>query len=368
MDAWLGRFGVVRLAGAGLLLAMAMLSAADAAPDSHAGAVLTVEAQPVGRRPMVHAVVGTGSVVPWQELVVGSEVNGLRVMEVTFEEGDTVAKGQLMVRLDDSVLRAQLAQAQAAEAEAEANLAFARSDVARGRELAQRENIARQTVEQRETTARANEAKLAQARAQRDQLEAQLAQTRILAPEAGIVSKRSVLVGAVVAQGTELFRLIRDGRLELDAQLPELDLAQVRPGQAVRVTHGSEPVGASVRAVAPTVAADTRLGIVHVALPRDSGLSPGMYARAEIAVGQAEVVAVPQEAVVFRDGRPSVFVLSTDDHVALRPIVTGERREGWVEVTGGLAAGERIVVNGAGFLNDGDHVTVADSVAAAGRR
>jgi RND family efflux transporter MFP subunit len=325
--------------------------------------VLVAEAAP---RALARTIVGDGSVVAWQELVIGAEAGGLRVAEVPVEEGDAVRQGQLLVRLDDSLLRAALGGADAAVAEADAALRVARQELARAIELVRTGSATRQTVEQRESAAAQAEARLASAAARREEAAARLAQARIVAPSDGIVSRRSALLGSVTAPGQEMVRIIRDGRLELDARVPELELAQLQPGQAVRVIHGDRTVMAELRAVAPTVSAETRLGIVHVALPAGSGLRPGMFARAEILPGATAGLAVPQPAVLFREGRPAVLVVQ-GDRVALRPVTTGRRQDGQVEVTSGLAAGERVVVSGAGFLTDGDRVRVATQPEAAPR-
>jgi len=132
-----------------------------------------------------------------------------------------------------------------------------------------------------------------------------------------------------------------DGRLELDARVPELDLATVRPGQPVRVRHGERDINAEVRAVAPVVGADTRLGIVHVALPPDSGLRPGMFAQAEILPPAQSALTVPQEAVVVRDGNPAAFVLPDgSDQVVQRAVTTGSRRDGAIVWSPAVEASE----------------------------
>src|SRR5690606_32605138 len=141
--------------------------------------------------------------------------------------------------------------------------------------------------DQRQAAARQAEARLASARASRDEAQVRLNQTRLRAPYDGVILKRGILPGAVSGVGQEMVRLLRDGRLELDARLPEVDLADVAPGQPVRVLHGSREIQATVRAIAPTVTAESRLGLVHIALPADSGLRPGMFARAEIQAGGA---------------------------------------------------------------------------------
>lgn len=321
---------------------------------------ITVALAPVRAQVLARPVIGDGSVVPWQELVIGTEIGGLRVIEVAFEEGDSVRRGQVLVRLDPAIPAAQAAQAEAAAEEADAALRMAQSELRRSVELARTDNVARQILEQRQSAARQAEARLLAAAARRDEAAARLAQTRIEAPADGVVSRRAVLLGAVVQPGQEMYRLIRDGRLELAARVPELDLAAVQPGQAVRVTHGEHAIEGSVRMLAPVIAGDTRLGIVHVTLPPDSGLRPGMFARAEVTPPAAPVLTVPQEAVVFRQGGPIVFVVPPGaDRVAQRAVAPGARRDGLVEIASGLAAGERVVIAGAGFLADGDVVRVA---------
>lgn len=375
---WLLLLAVAAMLGLGGALALRdeITSASDRQAHAAAGLsvpaepppALTVTVAPAARRPMARVVVGDGSVVAWQELVIGAEAGGLRVAEVAVEEGDRVRQGQLLVRLEASVLAAQRDGAEASVQEAESALRIARQDLVRSVELSRTESAPRQALEQREAAARQAEARLAAARARRDEAAARLAQTRILAPTDGVVSRRTVLSGAVTSVGQEMVRLIRDGRVELDARVPELEFAAVRAGQRARVFHGDREIEAEVRAVAPTVAADTRLGVVHVALPPESGLRPGMFARAEILPEAAPVLAVPQEAVLFREGRPAVFVLSADDRVAFRQLATGRRRDGAVEVVEGLAPGERVVVSGAGFLSDGDRVRVAGALDPAGGR
>ncbi|WP_426959425.1 efflux RND transporter periplasmic adaptor subunit [Muricoccus radiodurans] len=335
--------------------APAQAAAAPAEPPP----VLTVAVVPASPRPLARVVVGDGSVVAWQELVIGAEAGGLRVAEVLVEEGDRVRAGQALVRMDEALLRATLGQAEAAVTEAEAALRNARQDLARAAELSRTGNTPRQTFEQREAVALQAQARVASAVARREEVSARLAQARIVAPTDGIVSRRSVLPGNVTAAGQEMLRMIRDGRLELDARVPELELAALRPGQPVQVTHGDRVIMGEVRSLAPTVSAETRLGVVHVALPADSGLRPGMFARAEIRPGDAPGLTVPQASVVFREGRPAVFVVQ-GERVALRPVTIGRRAEGRVEVTAGLTDGERVVASGAGFLSDGDRVRVAD--------
>jgi RND family efflux transporter MFP subunit len=329
--------------------------------------VLTVTVAPVTMQAGARSVDGDGSVVAWQELVVGAEVAGLRAIEIAVDEGDRVRRGQMLVRFDESVLAAQATQAEANLAEADAALRNARAELNRAAELSHGAFIAPQALEQRQFAARQADARWLSARAHRDEAAARLMQARLLAPADGIVARRSVQLGAVSMMGQEMFRLIRDGRLELDVKVPELELAALRPGQAAHIWHGDSEVEATVRAIAPTVTTDTRLGVVHIALPAASDLRPGMFARAEILVDDAPMVAVPEAALTFQGNEPAAFVLQENGLVAQRRLITGERRNGLVEVTKGLQVGESIVTSGAGFLTDGDRVRVVPALAVAAR-
>lgn len=352
-------------------LAAGLAACSDAASEQRdqtasigqAKPALTVGVAGVSTRPMTQIVVGTGSVAAWQQLTVAAEIAGLRIVEIAADEGDVVKQGQVLARLDDSILKAQAAQFEASVHEAEANLANARADFHRAEELQTSQNIPQATYQQRDTAARTADARLAMIRAQLDEVNAKLRQTVIRAPTDGVISKRSALLGSVASVGTELFRMIRDGRVEVQALVPELEFGKIEPGQTARVVHGDVVATGTVRLVSPIVDPTTRLGIAYIALPADSGLKPGMFARAEIAVGKLDALAVPQEALVFRDGRPAAFAVGTDGRVKLRPVETGTRQNGWVEVKSGLERADRIVVAGAGFLNDGDLVRV-DSAAA----
>ncbi len=325
--------------------------------------LLAVTVAPVEVLAMSRTIVGHGSVVAWQELVIGAEVAGLRVTAIAVDEGDRVQRGQVMLRFDPAVLTAQLSQADAVLAEGEAALQIARADYSRGTELLRGGSIATQTVEQRQSAARQAEARVLAARAHRDEAAARLAQAQLLAPADGVVVRRSVQLGAVSAEGQELFRLVRDGRLELDARVPELDLPAVHAGQAVRVVHGDWQGEAVVRAVAPTVATETRQGLVHVALADGGPLRPGMFARAEIRLDAVRTRVLPEAAIVYRDDRPAVFVKEPNDRVSLRRVTAGAHRGGLVQILDGLREGELAVTSGAGFLSDGDRVRVVAALA-----
>jgi RND family efflux transporter MFP subunit len=370
---WTWRLAGLALAGAvglGATLVQGTKASPHIVPSGLADdpAVLTVTMAPAEIRSLSRWVDGDGSVVAWRELTIGAENAGLRVVELAAEEGDTVNRGQLLARFDDAVPLAQLAQAEAAVAEAEAIRQSAGSEFNRAAELSRGAFISTQTVEQRQSAARQADARLLSARAHRDEMLARLAQTRVLAPADGLVLRRSMQLGAVSSVGQEMFRLVENNRMELDVQVPELDLARVHAGQTVEVMHGCQQIAAQVRAIAPMVAADTRVAVVHVALPEKSGLYPGMFAHAVIRTEMVPGLVVPQSALVFRDAQPAVFVMRGDDRVSLRKVSTGLRKDTLVELITGVTEGESIVTSGAGFLSDGDHVRVAIPLAISAMR
>lgn len=325
-------------------------------------AALTVAVTPVGRQSVQNRILASGSVTPWRELVIGSEASGLAVVEIAVEEGQRVTAGTLLVRLNDDAIRAQIAEQNALIDEAAANLASGRLELDRAEKLVVTKAVSQQTVDERATTVKTTEAKLAAAKAVLTQLEVQLARTRILAPDDGLVLKRSVSLGQVVASGTELVRMIQQSRLQVDASVAEADLLSVQTGNGVRIIDpAGRSVTAKVREIMPSVDAVSRLGVVRIDLPADSGLRPGMFVRVEIETEPHTALAVPRSAVVWRTGGAGVFVLKEDDSVSLSPVVTGQQMDDFVEITSGLTAGEKVVSEGAAFLNDGDRVHIETS-------
>lgn len=321
---------------------------------------LTVTVESAHETPMTQLVTVNGSVAAWEELPVGAEANGLAIVAVLVEEGDKVAKGQLLVRLNDTVLQAQLKQQEANLEAARAAYVEADANLKRARELKAQGAISAQTEDARVSAARTAAANLVMREAAKAETAARLAQTRIVAPAGGYVSSRSAVIGQIVSAGAELFRIVREGQLEMQAEVPESQLPRIRPGQSASVAADGVPAAeGSVRLVSPSVDPHTRLGMVYITLPKDSAFRTGMFSRAEIAVDSNQAVVVPQNAIVYREGRAGSFVLGADDSVTFKPVKTGVRAGEIVEIVNGLNAGERVIVDGAGFLEDGDRVEVA---------
>jgi RND family efflux transporter MFP subunit len=230
--------------------------------------------------------------------------------------------------------------------------------------------LSEQQVTQYLTAERVADSHVMAARANLTQQQLRLKYTQVLAPDSGIISARSATVGAVVGVGTELFRMIRQGRLEWRAEVTSAELARIRPGTPVLVkaASGSELLG-RVRTVGPTIDPQTRNALVYVDLPAALSASApfkaGMFASGQFELGASNAVTVPQQAVAVRDGFSYVFRLNADQRVSQLKVSTGRRVGDRVEVVAGLAPDALIVVSGAGFLNDGDLVRTVPAQPAA---
>ncbi len=305
-----------------------------------------------------------GNVAAWQEASVGSESNGLRLAEVRANVGDFVAKDQVLAVFASDTVEADLAQAKAGLAEALASSAEALSNAERARTLQATGALSTQQINQYLTAELTAKARVDSARAALQQQELRLGHTRVLAPDSGVISARSATVGSVVGSGTELFRLIRQGRLEWRGELTSSELSRIQPGMKVLITapSGAKAQG-KVRMVAPTVDVQTRNALVYVDITPVNGVAPpalkaGMYARGEFEIGNTAALTLPQEAVVMRDGFSFVFTVGADNKVAQQKVQTGRRSGNLVEITQGISEGMVVAQTGAGFLSDGDTVRV----------
>jgi HlyD family secretion protein len=328
----------------------------------------------------------TGSLMAREEIVVGAEVDGLRIVELLADVGDRVEQGQVLARLDGAMLRTQLAQNTATIAKAEASIAQARASIAETQaaeveaadalkrtqtlgatgtaspvQLMARETQAKAATA-KATAAEANlrvaEAERALADAQRSEIELKIARTELKAPAAGTISRRAARLGAVAGTvGEPLFQLVRNGEIEFDAEVPETVLPQIEPGQDVEVwlSGVSEAIGGTVRLVDPTVDKLSRLGRVAVALSRHPAMRAGIFARGDITLGRRQAVTVPLSAVLF--GKDGAYVqLATDNVVEIRNVETGFKRGTRVEIVNGLMEGQEVVVRAAAFARPGEPI------------
>lgn len=341
-------------------LAPVLLSACRSEPVPPVKAPsLTVSSAVPESRALAQRVPAAGSVHAWEEMSLGVELSGQRVAEVLVEVGDSVRAQQPLLRLDARTIAMERRQAEAQLAQTDAQLKVAQASMKRAAELLQRGLMAvrdRDEAWAAEAVAKANRQS---AQAQLDNARLRIEFTTLRAPDAGLISWRGVQPGQIAMPGAELLRLIRQGRLEWRAELPEPELVRIRPG-AIAVLRGSDgaEITGSVRQIAPALDAVSRTGLVYVDLPQPGALRAGMYAQGELRLGETQARTVPEPAVVERDGYRYVFVLNADDVVAQRRVETGARQDGVVQILEGLEDGERIAVQGAAFLSDGDRVKV----------
>jgi HlyD family secretion protein len=355
----------VAVIGAFVLTLQAQAADETKAPTSAAAkpalTVSTIQAQN-GNFPV--RISANGSIAAWQEASVGTEANGLRLNEVKVNVGDVVQRGQVLATFAPDTVQADLAQIRASVAEAEATLAEAAGNAQRARELDASGALSSQQINQYLTLERTAQARLNAQKALLQTQQLRLRQTQVLAPDAGIISSRSATVGAVLPAGQELFRLIRQGRLEWRGEVASSDLARINPGMAVNLVGPSgQTVAGKVRVVAPTVDPATRNGLVYVDLPLASAVRAGMFARGDFELGSSPALTLPQSAVVLRDGFSYVYAVGENNKVSQIKVQTGRRVGERVEITNGLTANARVVASGAGFLGDGDTVKVVDATA-----
>ena len=361
------RFAFVLIAaGAALAGAAAIFSpptqAADAVKTPPKPALTVSTTQPtISALPITLA--ANGSVVAWQEAIVGAEATGLRLLEVRANVGDVVRRGQLLARFSPAAPQAEVAQAQANVLEAEATAAEAAANADRARSLQSTGALSASQINQYMTLEKTAQAKVAALRSALNSQQLRLGFAQVLAPDDGVISARTATVGAVVGNGAELFRLIRQGRLEWRAEVTSSELGRIAVGMPARITlPGGQTILGTVRMVAPTVDVQTRTGLVYVDLPKaGAAAKAGMFAKGEFEFGSSNALTVPQQAVVVRDGFSYVFQLGADQRVAQRKVQVGRRVGERIEVVG-VSPETVLVASGAGFLNDGDLVKVAPAV------
>ncbi|MBW9086346.1 efflux RND transporter periplasmic adaptor subunit [Rhizobium wenxiniae] len=345
-------------------------------------------------KPLTDRIIATGSIRPIDEIYVQPLVEGLSVKTINVDVADEVEANAVLATLNDDALllqksqyqanrakaKASVAQYQAQVIEAQANLddatkqrdrtqklnqsgtstvsqleqANAQVDVARARL-----NAARQSVAVAEADVNVIEAQLAD-------VELQLARTGVKAPVAGVISAKNAKVGAIASgNGDPLFTIIKDGAIELVADISESDIQKARVGQKALVTvaGGQREIEGRVRLVSPTVDQTTRLGLVHIEIDPDSGARAGMYGRAAIIVDETEALALPLSAVTT--DRQGSFARKVEDGVVRQvKIDIGFQDGGFVQVLNGLEAGDVVVAKAGAFVRDGDHIAPVPEKAA----
>ncbi|MDX6806636.1 efflux RND transporter periplasmic adaptor subunit [Terrihabitans rhizophilus] len=358
-----------------LIMGLATLSAAAAEPEQSAAApapsVTIVRAERGDIAEEVHV---SGTITAREEVLVAPQIDGLAVTEVLVEEGDIVAKDQVLARLSRSALEAESAQAFASIAQARAQIAEAEASVLETSQALRRISSLRKTgtasaqqLEQSLSTSQVAEARLNAARqnlkvaeAQKQLVDVRMARTDIRAPAAGLVSQRNLKLGGIASLVADpAFRIIENGEVELQAEVIDSVLAKLRPGQTARVlpAGSQQPLEGTVRLISPRVDPVTRLGRVMISLPKGSAANVGSFGSGVVEIGRRTTISLPISSVTFANGRNTVQALGDDNIVATKIIETGLRAPMRIEISSGLQEGERIVARAGSFLRDGDRVT-----------
>lgn len=356
----------------------------------------TVTVAPVTPADFVESVLATGSLVAREEVLVAPEVDGLRIVDIKVEEGDTIEKGDVLAVLETESLDAQLAQNTASLARStaaveqavsqivdfEARLKEAKTSLERAQPLRKSGYLSESVLDQREAIARSlaaqlqaarsgralAEAEKAQVEAQRRELEFRRSRTSVRAPVSGLVSRRTARLGAIATAasasvGEPMFRIIQNSEIELDAEVGEAELRKIVVGQKADVTvAGGLTVPATVRLVSPEVDATTRLGRVRLLVGADARLRIGTFASGLIETSRSRGLAVPVSAI-STDGGSATALVVEGDSVLERSVKTGLTSGGLVEVVAGLAEGERVVARAGTFLKSGDKIRPVDQPA-----
>ncbi|MGJ8757378.1 efflux RND transporter periplasmic adaptor subunit [Acinetobacter sp. HC8-3S] len=306
-----------------------------------------------------------GNIAAWQEVVISSELSGQRLTKVNVNVGNKVRRGQVLAEINSDTIRADLAAAKASYAEAQAVLADAITNNKRIQQLKNTGAISAQESTQYQTSQATAQARLDAAKAQIESNQLRLAQTQIVAPDNGVISARTATVGSLAQTGQELFRLIRDQRLEWRAEVTSEDLYKLKEGMNARVfsPDPAQPaVSGKVRMIAPVIDPQTRYGLVYVDLPTTQAVRMGMFVKGEFDLGQKSALTIPQTALLLRDGFSYVFIVDQQNRVSQQKVSVGRRVGDRVEILDLANSNVKLVSSGTGFLTDGDLVTVAKDI------
>ena len=383
----LGAAAATALAATGRLPVLVKPAAkpeASAAPPTAALAI-AVTAVRVEKVELIETALVTGSLVAREEILVGPEVEGLRITEVLADEGQRIKKGQVLARLVSDTLEAQLAQNDASMTRSQAAIAQARSNIVsaearvvearnaynRGAPLKKSGYLSESGMDQRESAMKTSEAALAaaqdalkvaeadkaQVEAQRREIAWKRGRAEVVAPADGLISRRIARIGGFAAGAAEpMFRIIANGEVELDAEVTETRLSRIKVGQPVEVAvAGGVTANGKVRLVSPEIDKATRLGRVRVLLGDSPELRIGAYARGQIETGRGRGLAVPVAAVLYGPDGASLQMI-VDGRISTRRVKLGLEQAGRIEVIEGLVGGEVVVARAGTFLRDGDAV------------
>nr|WP_089219541.1 efflux RND transporter periplasmic adaptor subunit [Sphingomonas laterariae] len=349
---------VAAIAAVGAIIAYVMLSGGEK-PAPQAPVLPRVTIVVPGRQPVTDLISATGNLAARREMPVGVAGEGGIVTRVLVEPGDWVGKGQVLATVDRQVQVQQSAQMHAQIAAAQADARLAQNELERAQKLVSRGFVSQADVERRTATRDAALARVRLSQAQYGEMNARLARLDIRSPEAGLVLARAIEPGQIVSSGGDpLFRLAKNGEMEMLARLAENDLARLAVGQSATVTPVGTRTGfkGQIWQLAPIIDPQTRQGTVRIALAYDKALRPGGFAAAEITSGRVDAPLLPESAVQSDEKGNFVYIIGAEDKVVRRDVKTGAVSNAGIAILSGLSGNERVVLSAGAFLNPGDKV------------
>jgi HlyD family secretion protein len=380
----ISRLAALIVAATAFYCVPAVSRAADETTPAIAPAIRVVAAE---TRELIETLWVNGTIVAREEAAVGADLNGLRIMALNAEPGDTVRKGDVLAVLDRSTLDTQLAEAEATRAQAEASIAQMRAQIGeaeigvrqaeevleRVRALQSRgvsteaqlddavnaADSARAKLVSAQKGLAASEAQLGVIDARKQSVILQISGTELRAPADGLVLARDATLGGIVSSsGAPLFRIAIGSEFELAADVAETSLPRLVPGMPVEVSlaGAKSDVGGSIRRISPEIDRASRLGSIRISLDAGSGARAGNFARGVIELFRRKGVAVPSSAVIYR-GSDAFLQLVESGKVRTVAVTLGARADGFVEVVSGLAEGSEVVLRAGTFVADGDDIT-----------
>lgn len=299
-----------------------------------------------------------GEILPWEVAIISAKTNGIGATEINVVEGDSVRKGQVLARFDDRLLKAELAQAKANLALAESNLQLANNNLKRFKQLKIKQTLSEQEFEQVSTQAATATATRDQAAASVSLAQIKLTDATVVASDDGKILERNIELGKVPGSGEALFRLLRQHKLEWVVQIDAADLAHVKPAMQAQINiAGNQTITGTIRSVSPQLTSSSRLAKIRVVLDGTPDVAVNTYADGKILVGNAQATILPADTLVIKDGKTWIFRVK--NNTAEQVLVTLGRRLGQeIEILSGIQPDDVVVLEGAGFLNDGDKLAV----------
>ena len=346
------------------LLAWRLLAGHKAPPSTLAerGGIPLISVVVPALQPVTTDVTFTGAIAARYDMPIANEGDTGRIVAVYVEAGDHVKKGQVLAKIDDSVLVQQVNRLTASLEQARAQAALSAAEYKRALGVEAAGALSAEDIEKRRATSITDAASVKVAEAQLLEAQARLARARITAPVEGTVLTRNAEVGQIANPGGQtLFRVASNGEVEMRGQIAEQDLAAVKVGQpaTVYLTGVEKPFVGSVRLLGAVIDPTTRLGDIRIQLQPDPALRPGAFARAQVTVGKGQRPVLPQTAVMADASGSYVLVVNDAEKVERRSVRVSGVTESGAIISAGLSGKERVVATAGGFLREGEQVKVA---------